>query len=65
MYAFSIQTVAVSQLHKQLAETKDIEMARKANVQNHQGILEILMQIGDTTVLNLFDLQDIVGFHCF
>ena len=35
MYAFSIQTVAVSQLHKQLAETKDIEMARKANGQGH------------------------------
>ena len=35
MYAFSIQTVAVSQLHKQLAETKDIGMARKANGQGH------------------------------
>jgi integrase len=35
MYAFLIQTVAVSQLHKQLAETKDIEMARKANGQGH------------------------------
>ena len=35
MYAFLIQTVAVSQLHKQLVETKDIEMARKANGQGH------------------------------
>ena len=35
MYAFLIQTVAVSQLHKQLAETKDLEMARKANGQGH------------------------------
>ena len=35
MYAFLIKTVAVSQLHKQLAETKDIEMARKANGQGH------------------------------
>jgi integrase len=35
MYAFLIQTVAVSQLQKQLAETKDIEMARKANGQGH------------------------------
>jgi len=35
MYAFLIQTVAVSQMHKQLAETKDIEMARKANGQGH------------------------------
>ena len=35
MYAFLIQTVAVSQLHKQLAEAKDIEMARKANGQGH------------------------------
>jgi integrase len=35
MYAFLIQTVTVSQLHKQLAETKDLEMARKANGQGH------------------------------
>ncbi len=35
VYAFLIQPVAVSQLHKQLAETKDIEMARKANGQGH------------------------------
>ena len=35
MYAFLIQTAAVSQLHKQLVEIKDIEMARKANGQGH------------------------------
>ena len=35
MYAFLIQTVAVSQLHKQLAEAKDLEMVRKANGQGH------------------------------
>jgi len=35
MYAFLIEAVAVSQLHKQLVETKDIEMARKANGQGH------------------------------
>jgi hypothetical protein len=35
MYAFFIQTVAVSQLQKQLAEVKDIEMVRKANGQGH------------------------------